>query len=81
MVDETLYNLVAGIESRAIDAGARYWNNLPSGDQYLIPYELKDMNETFHEKIRDGMYDLEQGTCLKFIPRTNETSYINYYPG
>ena len=34
-----------------------------------------------HQAIYDGIRILEAGSCLKFVPRTNQRDYIYFYQG
>ena len=34
-----------------------------------------------HRAIYDGIRILEAGSCLKFVPRTNQRDYISFFQG
>ena len=37
--------------------------------------------EEAHDSLFQGMQDLENGTCLEFVERTNQRDYIDFYVG
>ncbi|XP_039270426.2 astacin-like [Styela clava] len=79
--------------ARFIDAGFRpgrpskgasisfpLWNNIPSGTTYLIPYEFASgFASAGQTAVQQSIVDLEASTCLRFIPRTSQSDYMQFY--
>lgn len=48
-----------------------------SWPNHTVVYEIsEDFDEEKKDYIKEALADMEAVTCLKFIPRTNEESYI-----
>ena len=66
---------------RAADTSVARWNNIPSGNKFLVPYTLAYLPSGAHSAVYAGMRMLESGTCLKFVQRTNQRDYLQFYQG
>ena len=81
IMDEVLLDLLTDINGRAADTSVTRWNNIPSGDKFLVPYSLSRMPVGAHSSIYAGIKMLEAGSCLKFVQRANQRDYLKFYQG
>ena len=79
VVDDVLMNKMD--DTRAADTSVRRWDNVKSGDKFLVPYTLQYLPSAAHCATIAGMRMLESGTCLKFVQRTNQRDYLQFYQG
>eukprot|EP00111_Clytia_hemisphaerica_P001490 TCONS_00004271-protein len=47
----------------------------------IIPYEIKDFQSTDVNAIKNALNEIESRTCLKFVPRTTQINWIQYFRG
>ncbi|XP_065648141.1 zinc metalloproteinase nas-4 isoform X2 [Hydra vulgaris] len=46
-----------------------------------VPYDLSRINFRNHHYILNAMEEYHKYTCLKFVPKTTELTYISFYSG
>ncbi|XP_047127965.1 blastula protease 10 [Hydra vulgaris] len=54
--------------------GGRWPNN-------VVPYDLSKMSTDAHQSILNAIADYQRRTCLKFVKRTNEPTYLSFFVG
>ena len=79
VVDSVLMNKMD--EKRAADTSVARWDNIKSGSNLLVPYTLQYLPSGGHRAVLAGLRMLESGTCLKFVQRTNQRDYLQFYQG
>jgi len=53
----------------------------PQDGGYKIPYVSNISDKRFKEKLDEAIEDFDSNTCIKLIPRSSESKYINFYEG
>ena len=43
--------------------------------------DTKLLDKRFKEKLDEAIEDFDSNTCIKLIPRSSESKYINFYEG
>ncbi|XP_063353908.1 hatching enzyme 1.2-like isoform X2 [Pelmatolapia mariae] len=70
----------SGRPPRICFARSCLWSKSVDGHVY-IPYNLSpEYNEMDTVLIKTGMANVEQGTCVRFVPRTHQRDYIDIQP-
>jgi len=64
-----------------VDITVPRWDNIKSGGKYHIPYTYNRLPSGAHTSLFQGIRALEAGTCLKFVQRSNQRDYIDFFVG
>ncbi|XP_054718372.1 astacin-like metalloprotease toxin 1 [Uloborus diversus] len=62
-------------DRNAVTGRRRLW---PDGK---IPYVIDPALKSRESKMKEAMQHYANKTCIRFVPRTNETNYVNFFPG
>ncbi|XP_029385692.1 high choriolytic enzyme 1 isoform X2 [Echeneis naucrates] len=67
----------AGRRAKVCFARSCLWSKSVDGHVY-IPYRLSpEYSEMETKMIKNGMENIEEGTCVKFVPRTHQRDFID----